>query len=50
MIVAEIARLLDDPHAYQSMSTPSNLYGDGKASQRILQALQVFRSSKDSVE
>jgi UDP-N-acetylglucosamine 2-epimerase (non-hydrolysing) len=40
VIVTEISRLLDDQQAYQSMSTPSNLYGDGKASQRILQALQ----------
>jgi UDP-N-acetylglucosamine 2-epimerase (non-hydrolysing) len=38
-IVAEISRLLDDEQAYRSMSTPSNLYGDGKASTRILQGL-----------
>ena len=38
-IVAEISRLLDDEQAYKSMSTPSNLYGDGKASARILQGL-----------
>ena len=41
-IVAEISRLLDDDGAYQSMSTPTNLYGDGKASERILQALMDF--------
>jgi UDP-N-acetylglucosamine 2-epimerase len=38
-IVVEISRLLDDERAYRSMSTPSNLYGDGKASARILQGL-----------
>lgn len=38
-IVAEISRLLDDEQAYRSMSTPMNLYGDGKASARILQGL-----------
>jgi len=38
-IVSEISRLLDDETAYQSMSTQKNLYGDGKASERILKAL-----------
>jgi UDP-N-acetylglucosamine 2-epimerase (non-hydrolysing) len=38
-IVGEISRLLDDEQAYKSMSTPRNLYGDGKASARILQGL-----------
>ncbi len=41
-IVAEISRLLDDEQEYQSMSTPNNLYGDGKASERILRALVSF--------
>jgi len=41
-IVAEISRLLDDEQAYRSMSTPSNLYGDGKASERILRGLLEF--------
>ena len=41
-IVAEISRLLDDGQAYQSMSTPNNLYGDGKASERILRGLLEF--------
>jgi UDP-N-acetylglucosamine 2-epimerase (non-hydrolysing) len=43
-IVAEISRLLEDDRAYQSMSTPKNLYGDGKASERILRALVDFRA------
>lgn len=38
-IVAEISRLLEDHQAYKSMSRPTNLYGDGKASERIVQAL-----------
>jgi UDP-N-acetylglucosamine 2-epimerase len=38
-IVAEISRLLDDETAYRSMSTPRDLYGDGRASERILKAL-----------
>jgi UDP-N-acetylglucosamine 2-epimerase (non-hydrolysing) len=42
-IVAEISRLLDDEQAYKSMSTPINLYGDGKASERILQGLLDFQ-------
>jgi UDP-N-acetylglucosamine 2-epimerase (non-hydrolysing) len=42
-IVAEISRLLEDEQAYKSMSTPSNIYGDGKASERILNALIGFR-------
>jgi UDP-N-acetylglucosamine 2-epimerase (non-hydrolysing) len=41
-IVAEISRLLDDEQAYKSMSTPNNLYGDGKASERILRGLVEF--------
>ena len=41
-IVAEISRLLDDEQAYKSMSTPNSLYGDGKASERILRGLMDF--------
>jgi len=41
-IVAEIARLLDDDRAYQSMSRQKNLYGDGQASERILRGLSNF--------
>lgn len=41
-IVAEISRLLDNEQAYLSMSLPANLYGDGKASERILEALLAF--------
>jgi UDP-N-acetylglucosamine 2-epimerase (non-hydrolysing) len=41
-IVAGISRLLDNEQEYLSMSLPANLYGDGKASQRILKALLDF--------
>ena len=41
-IVAELSRLLDDEPAYAAMSTPTNLYGDGSASEKILRALVEF--------
>jgi len=38
-IVMETRRLLDDPLAYQAMAQAVNPYGDGKAAQRIVQAI-----------
>ena len=38
-IVQEVSRLLDDPIARHKMSRATNPYGDGKACQRILEAL-----------
>jgi UDP-N-acetylglucosamine 2-epimerase (non-hydrolysing) len=38
-IVEEAERLLDDPGAYESMARAHNPYGDGKASQRIVEEL-----------
>lgn len=38
-IVAETVRLLDDELAYQVMSHANNPYGDGKTSQRIIDAV-----------
>jgi UDP-N-acetylglucosamine 2-epimerase (non-hydrolysing) len=38
-IVREASRLLGDPAAYEEMSRAANPYGDGKASERIAQAL-----------
>lgn len=38
-IVREITRLLEDNQAYAAMATAVNPYGDGKASQRIVQVL-----------
>ncbi|MFC0396824.1 non-hydrolyzing UDP-N-acetylglucosamine 2-epimerase [Paraburkholderia rhizosphaerae] len=39
-IVAGVAALLDDPHAYAAMTRIANPYGDGRAAQRIADALQ----------
>lgn len=39
-IVSEAIRLLDDPSAYASMARVSTLYGDGRASGRILDAVE----------
>jgi UDP-N-acetylglucosamine 2-epimerase (non-hydrolysing) len=44
-ILSETRLLLDDPSAYQAMSHAANPYGDGKASERILQALREFHST-----
>jgi UDP-N-acetylglucosamine 2-epimerase (non-hydrolysing) len=41
-IVAETTRLLDDDAAYHAMAQAVNPYGDGRAAQRIAQALQEF--------
>ncbi len=38
-IVAEGQRLLDDPAAYSAMARGVSPYGDGKASQRIVERL-----------
>lgn len=38
-IVAETVRLLDDELAYQVMSHANNPYGDGRTSQRIVEAV-----------
>jgi UDP-N-acetylglucosamine 2-epimerase (non-hydrolysing) len=41
-IVAEASALLDDPRAYAAMASVQNPYGDGRASQRIVDACQRF--------
>jgi len=38
-IVAEATRLLSDPAAYQAMSRAINPYGDGLATERIVEIL-----------
>lgn len=38
-IVAETSRLLEDPALHQRMVRPVNLYGDGHAAERIVEAL-----------
>jgi UDP-N-acetylglucosamine 2-epimerase (non-hydrolysing) len=39
VIVRETVRLLEDPVAYTEMASVANPYGDGRASQRIVQAI-----------
>lgn len=46
-IVQESLRLLDDPDAYERMSSAENPYGDGHAAQRIVQALQYVLTGGD---
>ena len=41
-IVAESTLLLTDPVVYQRMSTAINPYGDGKAAERICQAILYY--------
>ncbi len=47
-IVAETARLLDDPEEYRRMSRIHNPYGDGHASERIEAALREFWANSAS--
>ncbi len=42
VIVNVAAELLDDPVAYAAMARPANPFGDGRASGRIVQALEQF--------
>ncbi|RKX37412.1 MAG: hypothetical protein DRP64_17240, partial [Verrucomicrobia bacterium] len=41
-IVHEVSKLLEDPQAYESMSRAHNPYGDGKATQRHIKALEKY--------
>ena len=41
-IVNEVSQLLDDAIAYESMSRAHNPYGDGKATERHIQALENY--------
>ena len=41
-IVREATRLLTDPAAYQAMARAHNPFGDGRASERIVQALRFY--------
>ena len=41
-IVAETARLLDDPSEHLRMAQAVNPYGDGHAAERIADALEAF--------
>lgn len=42
VIVGEASRLLDDPVAYRRMARAVNPFGDGRAAERIVQALLKF--------
>lgn len=44
-IVRETVRLLEDPIAYREMASVANPYGDGCASQRIVQAIRAHSES-----
>ena len=47
-IVREAGRLLTDPAAYQAMAQAHNPFGDGRASERIVQALRFYFRRSDS--
>jgi UDP-N-acetylglucosamine 2-epimerase (non-hydrolysing) len=40
-IIAEVSRLLEDPVAYAAMAERQNPYGDGRASERIAEAIRT---------
>lgn len=42
LVIRETTRLLDDPAAYEIMSHAHNPYGDGQASARIGDAIEIF--------
>lgn len=46
-IVDAVAELMGDPEAYAAMSNIANPYGDGQASQRIVNALIAYRDKND---
>jgi UDP-N-acetylglucosamine 2-epimerase (non-hydrolysing) len=43
-IVDRASRLLSEPAALAAMSSPSDVFGDGRATERILEALAAWRS------
>ena len=48
-IVEETGRLLDDPEEYRRRSFVHNPYGDGRASERIAEALLARRESREEI-
>jgi UDP-N-acetylglucosamine 2-epimerase (non-hydrolysing) len=46
-IIREANLLLRDPHEYQKMANAVNPYGDGKAAERILQAILHYFALTD---
>lgn len=49
-IVRQVSRLLDDRDEYERMSTAKNPYGDGHASERIVDAIIKYFRSKEIQE
>jgi len=47
-IIAETQRLLDDPQAYKRMSMNHSMYGDGRAAERIVSAIEEFLGLEES--
>jgi UDP-N-acetylglucosamine 2-epimerase (non-hydrolysing) len=45
-IVEHVEELLEDRHAYRRMATAINPYGDGRASERIVQVLRNWRTRR----
>jgi UDP-N-acetylglucosamine 2-epimerase len=45
-IVAHVRELLDDARAYRRMATAMNPYGDGRASERIVEVLKNWRAGR----
>jgi UDP-N-acetylglucosamine 2-epimerase (non-hydrolysing) len=45
-IVCEAEQLLSSPEAYQDMSTGENPYGDGRAAERIVEAIGRWHQKK----
>lgn len=50
LIVSEVSALLDDADTYARMSYAHNPYGDGQATQRILEAIQAWAADRASEE
>lgn len=48
LIVSEVSALLDNEETYARMSHAHNPYGDGKATQRILEAIQAWAAGRAS--
>jgi len=48
LIVESVNQLLDEPEAYRAMSMSHNPYGDGKASQRIVEAIRAWAAARQA--
>jgi len=50
LIVEEVSRLLTDGAAYRSMAQAVNPYGDGRAAERSVAAIEYFFGYRDRPE